>query len=100
MKIRVGLILGREMIVELDEYCPCCGYNTFVKSERLHIAICSICFWVDDPVEFEDPNHEGGANEVSLIQARKNFGLFGSCQRGMLRNCRKPEKSDKRKIDW
>jgi hypothetical protein len=85
------------MKIELDEYCPCCEYNTFNKDERLHYSICPICFWEDDPIQFEEPEYEGGANRVSLNQARKNFIDFGSCERDMIKNCRKPNKKDKKK---
>ncbi|EOO14795.1 hypothetical protein IG9_03963 [Bacillus cereus HuA2-9] len=33
--------------------------------------ICSICYWEDDEVQFNDHDFEGGANEVSLRQRRK-----------------------------
>ena len=36
-----------------------------------------MCFWEDDGVQFNDPDYEGGANEVSLRQARDNYREFG-----------------------
>ncbi len=33
--------------------------------------ICSICYWEDDEVQFNDHDFEGRANEVSLRQRRK-----------------------------
>ncbi|WP_394746743.1 CPCC family cysteine-rich protein [Spongiimicrobium salis] len=85
------------MKIELDEYCPSCDYNTFKKSERLQYSICPICFWEDDPIQFEEPDCKSGANRVSLIQARKNFIEFGSCEKDMIKNCRKPNKKDIKK---
>ena len=35
--------------------------------------ICDVCEWEDDPVQNEDPNYEGGANTLSLNQARKEW---------------------------
>jgi hypothetical protein len=35
--------------------------------------ICNVCFWEDDGVQFHDIDYEGGANKVSLNQARQNF---------------------------
>lgn len=61
------------MKIELDEYCPCCGYNTFEGEERLQYIICPICFWEDDPIQFSEPDYEGGANRVSLVQAQKTL---------------------------
>lgn len=87
------------MKIELDEYCPCCKYDTFKKEERLNYSICPICFWEDDPMAFEDPEFVGGANRVSLIQAQKNYKEFGACEKDMIKNTRKPNASDKRKSD-
>ena len=36
-----------------------------------------VCFWEDDGVQFNDPDYEGGANEVSLRQARDNYREIG-----------------------
>lgn len=33
----------------------------------------SSVFWEDDPIQLEDNEYKGGANRVSLIQARHNF---------------------------
>jgi hypothetical protein len=37
--------------------------------------ICEVCNWEDDPVQREDPNLAGGANEPSLKQARSFWRL-------------------------
>lgn len=37
--------------------------------------ICRVCVWEDDNVQFRDPDYEGGANRVSLRQARENYRL-------------------------
>lgn len=67
------------MKTELDEYCPCCGYATLSKKERLVYFICTICFWEDDPIQFNEPYYQGGANGVSLVEARMNYQKTGSC---------------------
>lgn len=85
---------------ELDEYCPCCGYDSLDPSSRLQYSICEIGFWEDDPVQFEDPDFVSGANRVSLNQARENFARLGSCEEDMVRNCRKPTIKDRRKPNW
>ena len=51
--------------------CPCCKLQTL--TERGHYEICSICNWEDDPLQEERPDYEGGANSMSLNEARRNF---------------------------
>lgn len=48
--------------------CPCCGKYEF--SEEGSYEICPVCNWEDDPVQEEDPNFGGGANTMSLSEAR------------------------------
>ena len=85
------------MKIELDEFCPCCDYDTLEKAERLNYEVCLICFWEDEPLQFEEPTYKGGSNGVSLIEARKNFAIFGACKKEMIKNGRKPNENDKRK---
>ena len=75
-------------------YCPCCGYNTFLEAPPGTYDICEICYWEDDPTQFDEPGYEGGANRVSLIQGQKNFEEFGVCEKDMLRHTRKPSGQD------
>ncbi|WP_223596802.1 CPCC family cysteine-rich protein [Neobacillus bataviensis] len=60
--------------------CQCCGYKTLTEGTRDSYEICEVCFWEDDFVQNEDPDYEGGANEVSLRQAQWNFKLFGASE--------------------
>jgi hypothetical protein len=41
-------------------------------------AICPVCFWEDDEAQFRDATYAGGANQVSLAEARKNFIKYGA----------------------
>ncbi|MBQ9279346.1 MAG: hypothetical protein IJ224_12015, partial [Lachnospiraceae bacterium] len=68
--------------------CPCCGYYTFEEEPKGNYGICPVCFWEDEPVLDEDL--AGGANRVSLKQARENFKLFGACTEDMKKNVREP----------
>lgn len=70
--------------------CPCCGYLTIGEQPPGMFEICPVCFWEDDNVQFEDPNYTGGANRVSLNQARENFKLFGAVSREFVGQVRKP----------
>ncbi|MBS0342775.1 MAG: hypothetical protein JSS56_19860 [Proteobacteria bacterium] len=48
--------------------CPCCG-NAPLRSSADY-EICKVCGWEDDPIQFNDPAFAGGANQLSLIEAR------------------------------
>jgi hypothetical protein len=71
-------------------FCPCCGYKTL--SEERGWNICEICFWEDDPVQFDDPDYEGGANVQSLKQYQRDF-LSGRLNR-------MPTEKDERSPKW
>lgn len=57
--------------------CPCCGYLTLGEPPTGTYEICDVCFWEDDGVQFRDLDYEGGANKVSLNQARANVREHG-----------------------
>jgi hypothetical protein len=48
--------------------CQCCGEPTI--NELAAYEICEVCGWEDDPVQNKDPNYAGGANQMSLYEAR------------------------------
>ncbi len=51
--------------------CPCCGYYTLPGEASGTWEICPACSWEDDPVQLHDPSYQGGANRMSLEQARQ-----------------------------
>ncbi len=51
--------------------CPVCG-NLTLDRKRAY-EDCDICGWEDDPIQFDDPDLEGGANAESLTQAREAY---------------------------
>ena len=51
--------------------CPVCGKHTFKNNDD--DTKCPVCFWWNDIVQNTDPNFEGGANEMSLNEYRKNW---------------------------
>lgn len=73
--------------------CPCCGFYTLEQPYGSY-DICPVCFWEDDFIQLEDETYEGGANTVSLLQARKNFKKFGACEWEMKKYVRPPRKSE------
>lgn len=55
-----------------DEYlCPCCENHSFY--ERESYEICPVCNWEDDPVQSKKTDLAGGANQMSLNEARKAY---------------------------
>lgn len=51
--------------------CACCGERTLEYSERFEV--CPICEWEDDGIQNDDPDYNGGANELSLNQYRAEW---------------------------
>ncbi|MCU5433057.1 CPCC family cysteine-rich protein [Bacillus mobilis] len=80
--------------------CPCCGYKTLEEESTGTYEICNICYWEDDEVQFNDLDFEGGANEVSLRQAQKNFITFGACEEAFVKSVRKPTSEDVKDASW
>lgn len=80
--------------------CPCCGYRTLHEEPTDTYDICKICFWEDDGAQFRDPDYEGGANDVSLRQAQKNFFMFGASHEEWLGYVRAPAEEDVKDPEW
>jgi len=74
--------------------CPSCGYYT-LDDRSGTFGICPVCYWEDDIVQFNDPNYEGGANEISLNKARENFKMIGALSEEYLDCVRKPLDEEK-----
>ena len=49
--------------------CPVCGQYSFTEPHD----ICPVCGWEDDRVQLRDPDFAGGANEMSLNEAREAY---------------------------
>lgn len=75
--------------------CPCC--HCLTRSEDLSgtFEICPVCGWEDDNVQFEKPDSPGGANTMSLNEARANYKEFGAKERGKLGSVRPPLDDEK-----
>lgn len=81
-----------------DKYfCSCCKYNSLTNKEQGSYEICRICFWEDDPIQYQDKNYAAGANNVSLIQAQENFEKFGACTKEAIKYTQKPTDLDLKK---
>jgi hypothetical protein len=55
--------------------CPCCGNLTLETARSWEI--CPVCWWEDDPVQFDDPDWQGGANGPSLNEAKEFYRTMG-----------------------
>ena len=63
----------KEIIKKYDDKrkCKCCGKYTIDKDSIYDI--CSNCGWESDPIQEDNPNYEGGANELSLNQYKREY---------------------------
>ena len=64
--------------------CVCCGYYTLESEDPLSYDICPVCFWEQDPIQQNNPNFTGGANTVSLNQAKKIIYYMEHVKRNIL----------------
>jgi len=53
--------------------CPCCEELTLKERSPGTFEICENCYWEDDIIQFKDPNYRGGANDMSLNEARQRY---------------------------
>ncbi len=73
----------------MQSLCPCCGCRSLQAPPGLY-EICPVCFWEDDPRQRENPAYAGGANGLSLVEARENYARFGACEERLLPLVRPP----------
>jgi hypothetical protein len=79
--------------------CACCGYHTLPEAPGGTFHYCPVCGWEDDPVQFDDPDYRGGANEPSLREARRNFEMQGRCD-NLDYPVRPPAANEHPRFDW
>ena len=78
--------------------CPCCGYLTYpepVDSQEMRFGICEVCFWENDNVQRDDPDYAGGANTMSLNEARASFKKYGATDPDKVAFVRPPRPEEK-----
>ena len=49
------------------------GSDLIYYPEEGSYEICPVCTWEDDPIQTEEPDYKGGANVMSLNEAREAF---------------------------
>ncbi|TNF96050.1 MAG: hydrolase [Gammaproteobacteria bacterium] len=79
--------------------CPCCGYVVYRQQPGNH-EVCPICRWEDDLSQLRFAGMIGGVNDVSLIQAQKNFIEFGGCSRRKALEAQRPLPGKQRDTAW
>ena len=62
-------IKGYSIVKEDDMLCPVCGKYCFIEK----YDICPVCGWEYDPIQSKDKDYKGGANKLSLNEARKVY---------------------------
>lgn len=73
--------------------CKCCGCAVLDSADEYEV--CPVCCWEKDKTQERDPEYKGGANAVSLNEARKNYAEFGACEKRFAEKVRKPEVTEK-----
>ena len=74
--------------------CHCCGYYT-LNDKLGTFDICPVCYWEDDNIQFANPDYKGGANSISLNEARKNYEKMGAISEEYLDSVRLPNENEK-----
>jgi hypothetical protein len=69
--------------------CPCCEFKTLDSAPGL-FDICPVCYWEDDNIQRDDPDYKGGANSISLNEARQNYKKIGAISLEYLMYVRPP----------
>lgn len=73
--------------------CKCCGCAALDSADEYEV--CPVCCWEKDKTQERAPEYKGGANAVSLNEARKNYAEFGACEERFAEKVRKPETIEK-----
>jgi len=86
----VAQLAGRDTPGGRRYACPCCDFLTLTEPPTGTFAICPVCRWEDDNVQFVDLDRRDGANPVSLRDARENFRRHGVSDLARLHRVRAP----------
>jgi len=76
-------------IIQKKYTCPCCEYRTLDSGPGC-FDICPVCYWEDDNLQRNNPDYTGGANDISLNNARENYKKLGAISQEYLNIVRYP----------
>lgn len=68
---RTQAVAFADQLLAADRICPCCGQHFFTEKDAYEI--CPVCGWEDDPLQRREPDFAGGANELSLKDAKRKY---------------------------
>ena len=74
--------------------CPCCGFLTFDEKPCGNFDICPVCYWEDDDIQNKNPDFVGGANGISLNQAKTAYKALGAIKKRYVEKVRLPVKDE------
>lgn len=57
--------------METKKICKCCG--KYELDNNSIFQVCLICGWESDPVQEDNPDYSGGANEESLNEYKEKY---------------------------
>ena len=86
----VERLAGHQPPLGIRYACPCCDFLTLEKPPVGTFVLCSVCWWEDDNVQFDDLDYRGGANTLSLREARENFKRCGASSPRFREHMRQP----------
>lgn len=62
-------------------------------NDAIYHDICPICFWENDPIQNDNEKYVGGANDISLSEAKANYQKFGAVKQEYIK-CVRPHYLD------
>lgn len=70
--------------------CPCCNCFTMEHNDAIYHDICPVCFWENDPIQNDNEKYVGGANDISLSEAKANYQKIGAVKQEYIKCVRSP----------
>ncbi|HCC23502.1 TPA: hydrolase [Candidatus Falkowbacteria bacterium] len=74
--------------------CKCCENYVYNENPEGSWSICPVCNWEVDDVQERGSDFSGGANKMSLNQAKQNYKNFGAVSRDFIDKVRKPNNNE------
>lgn len=59
-------------------------------NDAIYHDICPVCFWENDPIQNDNEKYVGGANDISLSEAKANYQKFGAVKQEYIKSVRPP----------
>lgn len=55
-------------------------------NDAIYHDICPVCFWENDPIQNDNEKYVGGANDISLSEAKANYQKFGAVKQEYIKS--------------